>query len=318
MSYGELDAFMPELEELSWNLDEPFDHHMTLLRVVYLAARRKGLKVLLDGAGGDTVLAEGSHLARLLRGGHWLTAYREALGQERFWGGAFPAWRELYLSARAVIVPDSVRRLRQRQTRSRRVEQCILDSMINPSFARRVSLAGRLQTLNGHGTSGLLPQYGMERAKSIDHPYLTVGRERYDRVAAAAAVEPRDPFLDLRVVALCVALPGAQKLGGGWPKAVLRRAMAGQMPDAVRWRRGKEHLGFAFTTALMQKAPGRIQAHIEANSDALAPYVDPKALGRACGQNVGDGDCMEANAVYDIAHLGAWLRCSERRPRAIM
>jgi hypothetical protein len=46
----------------------------------------------------------------------------------------------------------------------------------------------------------------------------------------------------------------------------------------------------------------------------LAPYVDPKALGRACGQNVGDGDCMEANAVYDIAHLGAWLRGSERRP----
>lgn len=190
--------------------------------------------------------------------------------------------------------------------------------MINPSFARRVSLAGRLQTLNGDGTSGLLPQYGMERARSIDHPSLTVGRERYDRVASAAAVEPRDPFLDRRVVALCVALPGAQKLGSGWPKAVLRRAMAGRMPDAVRWRRGKEHLGSAFTTALLQKTPGRIQAHIEGNSDALAPYVDVDALRRTSGPCFENGASTRADAVYAAAHLGAWLRCSERRPGAIM
>ncbi len=72
--YDQLDSLMPELEELTWSLDEPFDNHMTLVRAVYLAAHREGLKVLLDGVGGDVVLAEGSHLARLLRRGRWLTA----------------------------------------------------------------------------------------------------------------------------------------------------------------------------------------------------------------------------------------------------
>jgi asparagine synthase (glutamine-hydrolysing) len=99
--YDRLDALMPELEELTWNLDEPFDNHMTLLRAVYLSAHRQGIKVLLDGVAGDTVLGEGDYIARLIRGGRWLTAYSEASGKERFWGKAYPAWRELYRGAGA-------------------------------------------------------------------------------------------------------------------------------------------------------------------------------------------------------------------------
>ena len=51
--------------------------------------------MLLDGVGGDVVLSEGRRLARLLRAGHWRTAYREAVGQNRFWNGAYPPGREL-------------------------------------------------------------------------------------------------------------------------------------------------------------------------------------------------------------------------------
>ena len=38
-------------------LDEPFDYHMTLVRVLYLAAHRQGVKALLDGIDGDTCSA---------------------------------------------------------------------------------------------------------------------------------------------------------------------------------------------------------------------------------------------------------------------
>ncbi|MEZ5577325.1 MAG: asparagine synthase C-terminal domain-containing protein [Candidatus Competibacteraceae bacterium] len=100
--------------------------------------------------------------------------------------------------------------------------------------------------------------------ETIDHPYLIVGRRRYDRVAADVAIEPRDPFLDRRVVAFCLALPGGQKLHGGWPKVILRRAMAGSLPDAVPCAgAGKEHLGWSATVALMEKMKDRMQLNIE-------------------------------------------------------
>ncbi|MEZ5577326.1 MAG: hypothetical protein R3F44_17550 [Candidatus Competibacteraceae bacterium] len=67
------------MEELTWNLEEPFDNHMTLPRAVYLAAHRCGLKVLLDGVAGDVVLGEGV-IWRGFCDGRWLTACHEAVG----------------------------------------------------------------------------------------------------------------------------------------------------------------------------------------------------------------------------------------------
>jgi asparagine synthase (glutamine-hydrolysing) len=211
---------------------------------------------MLDGVAGDVVLSEGSHLVRLLRSGRWATAVREAVGQNRFWGGGYPAWRELYRSGRSALAPNAVRRvyhrwLRPRRTQ-RRLQRALRESWIDPGFAERIGLAERLQSTDRYRSIELLPHYGAERARAIVHPNLVVGRERYDRVAAALAVEPRDPFLDRRVVELCVALPGDQKLAGGWPKAVLRHALAGRLPDSVRWRLGKEHLGWTFTSSLMR------------------------------------------------------------------
>jgi len=317
VSHDRLDALLPELEELTWNLEEPFDNHMTLPRAVYLAARRRGLKVLLDGVAGDVVLGEGSHLARLLRRGRWLTAYHEAVGQNRFWGEHYPAWRALYHGARTAFTPQPVRRLwrRLRQLNYRKsVEANIRISLINQEFAHRVGLADRLRQLDGPCPRQSL-SYGEERALSIDHPYLTVGRERYDRVAAAVGMEPRDPFLDRRVVAFCLMLPGEQKLGGGWPKIILRRAMAERLPDAVRWRRGKEHLGWAFTTALMSRMRPRIRGEIEANWELVKPYVDVDGAKKVCTAYFDEGDLGQADKVYEIAHLALWLRRHAERPR---
>ncbi len=311
--HGQLDELMPELEELTWNLEEPFDNHMTLPRAIYLAAHRRGFKVLLDGVAGDNVLAEGTHVARLLRRGRWLTAFREVVGLNRFWGREYyPIWIELPRSACAAFLPSSIRRL----LRSRSFQHDSRESIINPAFAERIHLAERLKALEGHRLVGSSVSYGVETARSIDHPYLTVGRERYDRVAAAVGLEPRDPFLDRRVVALCLTLPGEQRLGGGWPKVILRRASAGRMPDAVRWRRGKEHLGFAFTTALMAQTRARIRRVIEANKEHLLEYVSHESLQTVGSDSFDEADFAVDEAVYEIAHLAAWMGRHFARPQA--
>jgi asparagine synthase (glutamine-hydrolysing) len=316
--YDRLDALMPDLEALTWSLDEPFDYSMTLPRAVYLSAHRTGLKVLLDGGGGDLALDAGSYIARLIRRGRWWRAYCEAVGQIRFWGKVYPAWREMYRAARSALAIPPVRGLHRRLLGSRRLRQQvwhnIRESLIHPDFAARLRLAERLKTLNAHGLGGGSVSYREELARSIDHPYLTVGRERYDRVASAVAVEPRDPFLDRRVVAFCVSLPGEQKLDGGWPKIVLRRAMAGRLPDLVRWRTGKEHLGWTFTSTLIAMTNRGVPPRAKINRASLAPYLNDETLfdGRT---NLENAEPTERQRFYELEHLGAWLDRHRGRPQ---
>lgn len=312
ISSGTWGDLLPELERLTWNLNEPVDNHMTLPRLMYLAAHQQGLKVLLDGAAGDVVLGAGTYLARLLRNGHWLTAWREAVEQHRFWGEYHPAGRELYHAVRLAFVPNFARHLRKqvqgKQRDQRRLQQVVEEAIINPDFARQVDLSARLHTLASYGTPGLDSSYSRERARVIAQPFLVAARERYDRVAAAVAVEPRDPFLDLRLVRFCLALPGNQKLGGGWPKIILRRAINGRLPDVVRWRRGKQGLGWPFTLALMDTTQAQLRIAIQENRSIISTYVKVEIVRQACQAYFDNGDRVQARKVYDAAHLALWLR----------
>jgi len=316
VSHAALDELMPELAELGWAVDEPFDHHMAMVRAVYLLARRSGVKAVLDGIDGDTLLGEGSHLRRLVRGGRWLTAWREAVGQDRFWGGSYPACRELVRAAYQAFTPPPLRKLvRRLRTSTDQLRLNIEKSLISNEFAHRIRLGERLEALAAHAPPGSGVELPTERAHAISHPYLTVGVERYGRTAAALGLEPRHPFLDRRLVELCTALPGEQKLGGGWPKAVLRRAMAGRLPEAVRWRPGKEHLGWSFTTAVLRAAQARVEGELEGGAELIAPYVDATKLQRQVGGWIEHGSDARAEAALEASVLAAWLRRHALRPR---
>ena len=314
VSHGRLDDLLPELEQLTWDMDEPFDASMTLIRAVYMTARRRGLTMLLDGVGGDTVLCEDRRLQRLLRAGRWRTAYREATMQNHYWRGAYRPYRELLRSARPAFVPDGVLRPLRRWRQRGRIERRLRGSPIDEQFGRRMAVGERLRRLDRHSAPGRLSDGRTERARNIDHPFLTVGRERYDRVAGAVGIEPRDPFLDVRVLSYCLGLPDGQVLTGGWPKAILRRATAGLLPDEVRWRRGKEHLGWAFTAALLEQTRGTAYPSSEACLQRLSRYVDVGAAVRARGTWFENGDAWKTAQAYHVVALAEWLERHEARP----
>jgi asparagine synthase (glutamine-hydrolysing) len=64
-----------------------------------------------------------------------------------------------------------------------------------------------------------------------------------DRNSMAHSIEARVPFLDHRLVEFTISLWNQHKIVGGDTKRVLRSAMAGILPEAVRQRHDK--LGFA-------------------------------------------------------------------------
>lgn len=319
VNHAGLGDFLPILADLTWSADEPFDTHMTLVRAVYLSAQRAGIKALLDGIDGDTVLSEGSHLTRLVRGGHWLAACREAVGQNRFWQGSYPAWRELGRSAMIAFAPESVRRVVRSlrgASSTDRLRMNIEASIISKDFAQRIRLKDRLLALESHACPALTTDFASERVRAMGHPYLTVGVERYGRTASALGLEPRHPFLDRRLVELCVALPGDQKLSNGWPKAVLRHAMKGMLPDAVRWRRGKENLGWTFTNALILGQRKQLKQAVGEGMEPLSGYADMGKVQSASHAFFDDGDADQADTVFEALSLSEWLRRHAERPQA--
>jgi asparagine synthase (glutamine-hydrolysing) len=149
--------------------------------------------------------------------------------------------------------------------------------------------------------------YGRERAQAIDHPHQVAARERYDRVASSLAIEPRDPFLDRRLVDFSLRLPGEQMQWNGWPKVILRRALAGRLPDTVRWRIGKQHVGGRFNTELTGTSEWRRLNASLAVEERLAPYIDIRQYESSQRSlSADDGNTLH-HQVWLGQHLAGWL-----------
>jgi asparagine synthase (glutamine-hydrolysing) len=175
-------------------------------------------------------------------------------------------------------------------------------SLISQDFAERIRLLERLEALDAHGANRPDNPLG-EAIATFEHPYLTVGLERYHRVAARHGVSPRHPFADRRLVELAVHLPDRERHADGWSKAILRRIMTNRLPPEVRLREDKQHLGWKFTCTVRAQDLGRARRLLNEQRELLAPYLDWHRLEAALDR--GDGDSLEA--VLTATALAAWL-----------
>lgn len=298
VNYAQLSSYIDEMRVLSTQIEEPFDRHMSLIRAIYLAAHRKGVKVMLDGVAGDSVLTEGRQMVQMIRSGHWLQAFNDAVGFKNFYGHDYSASRVLINAAKSAFIPNWARILKRSLSGSNQATP--INAIINPAFARRVDLSGRLEQIRLH-----TPKPGLsdaeERAQLISRPILVVARERYDRVASVNGIEPRDPFLDRRLVDFCLRLPNRKLQAGGWSKRILRLAMSGRLPDDVIWRRGKEHLGLEFTSKVFSGFVGNLGFN-EDDLERLSPYLSPELI-----VAIRRGE-LQGRVSHDILSLAFWLR----------
>lgn len=273
VNLADLDGNAALLKAALWDTDNPFELHGTMLRCIYAAARRNGIKVVLDGGSGDVILASDNRLASLLSAGRVKSAFREVVGQVEFWQ---PGKRKTYMAVQmasaawVAFAPLAMRSWWRRLRIARKTPGTV------PDLAERVGFADRRRHALRH-LRVLKPGDPAWRTQAILHPNLVTGRERYDQLAGSMGVEPRDPFMDIRVIEFCLSLPAGQLASGGWPKILLRRALASLVPEAIAWRRGKEHLGWSFTCALFDRWPGWSEGMCDPTSP-LAAYLSRATL----------------------------------------
>jgi asparagine synthase (glutamine-hydrolysing) len=308
---GDLLSPLTDIDRALWHLDEAFTApNLYLHWALYGAAQERGVRVLLDGIDGDTVVSHGlERIAALMRAGRAVALGRElrALSRRYRTGMSGLLWR----FGLEPLVPGAARAA-IRRVRGADRHPLLAGSVIKPEFARRVGVAERLEAVERRGDR-------MARSAREEHRRALAGSglipyvlEMADKAAAAFGVEPRYPFFDRRLIELCVGMPPEQKLRDGWTRSVMRRAMSGFLPDEVRWRASKADLTPNFKRQLRERDQDVIADVIVKNPGVLEDYVDIPTLRRVHDRfRSGAMSDAEALTLHRTVVLGLWLQRSK-------
>lgn len=290
------ELYTPPLEApfLSWQ-----SCHEQMLRTL----RRRGARVLLTGHGADD-LFRGSPLVfldRVCRGD--LTAITELARTARSQGRKVSG--SVYHHLLRPLLPASL--IRALHGTAALDTAPDLPPWIAAPFARRTDLDRRLRARRTPG----LP--GRRASREIREVALEIAAyERvvdwYDRNAARAGVEVRHPFLDRRVFDLVLALHPEQLYSPGSYKPLLRRAMAGILPDALRLRTTKTSLGRFINFSLADRAAGVVEELLREPLCSDLGLVDGAKLREAYRRYRRGEPGRAQGALWFAITLEIWLR----------
>jgi len=237
---------------------------------IYSEMNKSGIKVSLDGHGGDELLAGYTH-------------YPQRALQDALWPNAsIKRWRGLIDLENSLLEGQVAEGTKNRPVGDLEALQRLLPSsqtirkeLVNHiqrfpeifSYLRAVKLS-----LNSNDRSAEASHWSswlrveQARPRILSDRFVPVERKNggalnrllysdfhidvlptilrnFDRVSMAHGVESRAPFLDWRLVCFMFSLPNTSKLGGGFTKRILRDAMTNILPEEIRQRRSK--IGFA-------------------------------------------------------------------------
>lgn len=303
---GLADKLFPLVEKIQ----EPFDIYMVLVFLLYQQAAENGVKVMLDGVDGDIVASlSPSYPSKLFRNVSFLSAITETKLQSKgYYAGAYSTQKLLFRYFISAYTPPGIMQWHRKRSTASMIERTITDSVISDNFANLIKLRERLEEFEKYNTQKQNSPFPHGTYISgIEHPFLTVALERYDRVASLCSVEPRHPLLDKRVIDFFSNLPWNQLAREGWTKYLLRKVAQRYVQHEVCWRTGKEHVGWKFLRALLTQKNETISHLISDQYNKLEYYFNYKfEINQTINYN--DSKTTSKTAVHpEIAGVALWL-----------
>ncbi len=104
-----------------------------------------------------------------------------------------------------------------------------------------------------------------------------------------------------------MALPPEQKIRLGWTRSIMRRALAGIVPDDVRGRSGKLSYGDHLIDSLRGADRASLPALLDLDTPA-AEFVDLPRARQRCQQFMEQPTLLDAALLVRIARVNYWLR----------
>ena len=311
ISENELSGILDDLIRAVEDESEPFDCLMNLHRAVYRHTRDQNYRILLDGADGDSLLSGAGHLVELWHQGAFRPLFGETIRADGL-TSEYKLGRELLYNSLVsflwAYVPGRLRKRWREHRYQMFAGSAARESLIDRDFAVRVSLGERMALLDSHSPSPRSRTQVEFHKGALEHPFLTVGLESYERVASSFGIEARHPLLDVRLVEFCLGLPWQLKTYRGWTKMILRRAMEPYLPPEVAWRKDKDSLMWEVNRLILKhRADDFHQATLD-EREALKPYINLPKLEKLWQGYLIRGDESQAEQLWLGVALAFWLR----------
>jgi asparagine synthase (glutamine-hydrolysing) len=294
-----------DVEKLIWHHDEPFGSTSIYAQWnVMKLAKERGVTVLLDGQGADELL--GGYLpsfyylfGQLLKNNH-LRCLMEEINQfrKKHWIPVKP----LLMGILTVLLPNWLKSPLKRKVMGG-LEWASAD--FRKRYFRTFPIPGKFENdLDNH-------LYHIFRSMTL--PALL---HYEDRNSMAFSLETRLPFLDYRLVEFIFSVPTNEKIRGGMTKVILRNALRGFLPEAIRNRVDK--MGFVtpediwFRTILRD----HVDEIIRSKSFAQKKYFNINKVKRAFDQHCW-GKTNISFTIWRWVNLELWFRAFiDRKPSA--
>jgi asparagine synthase (glutamine-hydrolysing) len=223
--FPKAEGFWDDLNGLIWHQDEPFGGTGVYAQwCVMKEARQARIPVLLDGQGGDEILC----------------------GYRKFY--IFYLWH-LFKCGNPRVLREGIAWIRNvgqnpwSWSSAKRYFPSFAET--NQSLLARVGNSGLDGATHKPAEVSLGPAASIRQRQKDDLSHYSIPALLHyeDRNSMAHSIEARVPMLDYELATFAVNCRPSLKLRDGWTKWILREAMSGVLPEAVRLRKSK--MGFA-------------------------------------------------------------------------
>lgn len=284
--------------------------------LLYKAAADEGIEVLLCGQGGDEVVGYGTgRLVEIAMAGEWLKLIPMVRTVNRLFDGSdlevyqgllekFGSGRLHTRAARAALRPFVKRMTQGGGAAALPWERYLSHKYISAMELHQRNSEATLMTQEQRTNDQHLQLYGLRPA--LTGPAF----ELFDKAGAAAGLQMRFPFFDLRLVKFCLGLPSSEKLRRNETRSILKRAMADVYPPSIRNRQDK-------TNFLPELAVGMVKYHSDLleqiatdSGGHLGEFMDMDKLRlglEAYRRAPSETDGMEVQFFWRVAMLFIWL-----------
>ena len=295
-----------EIESFVYHMDEPVDSTSQYPQWnVMRLAKERGVTVLLDGQGGDEILAGyyayyPPYLSQLKQQLGLFSALKAGLEVTRV--GGSPVFDRILQNASYQLpwrVQQAIKFLRPPRALPGGGGSGLQSWQLSEAFIQQFwDKRWQPSSVGSDGLVGVL----YRDLTSTNLPKLL----RFeDRNSMAFSLETRLPFLDYRLVEMVFSLPLNYRINKGWSKWILRRSMSDLLPPEICWRRSK--LGFPVPEKTwLQQGSGYIRQLLrDHDNQHIASYLQPGALQKMA--DLSDEELANTSGLWRITNLLLWL-----------
>lgn len=174
---------------------------------------------------------------------------------------------------------------------------------------------GRLREWTHHPRTGEGPQWWTSLTDGIFGPGSRLVHDVSRRHAALTGLEPRHPLLDLDLIELALSLPPELAFDRRYNRPVIRHAMEGIVPDAVRLRPYKSRFDPVFVDGVLSDVPAMERLLTDPSSE-LRAYVGGGAARTLLDSRPAEPAALRSwcTDLWQLAIAECWLRQLAGKP----